>query len=326
MNQKGMMFTLMALFLVLGIIAFNEDSMSKWMLESESTKSIDISSVENKYANIMETVILLHTNSYRKEIDERNIPFTYLWAEDSNSIEIKQNIPLNTVDLENYFNFINIYNFYLSDNNYNNVFDGLEIDMNSIKNAPWGGTTEELRFLVKPFCYQYRVNGEEEMILEEAKTKKCSGVFVQSNIARFDITVAVRNFEEDFNVISCSGGACPEDAFNPASTDPYYRIEINDENCGNCNLSQKVISKHFAWGSDNNITIYNDGGSPESTEVKIRIKDDVNISRYGEKSIEIRLKTEFEEDIKSFEFLDFNYTVYSRDGKVRKSNNPLAIE
>ncbi len=326
MNSRGIMFTLMALILILGIIAFNESEMGNWAFESESTKVSDISSVKNKYSNIAETVTTLHPNGVRKEIGERNLPFEYYWEEDSNSIEIKQNIPLNTVDLENYFNFLNVYRQYLLDTEYENAFNGLRIDVNTLQNAPWGGTSEEFQFLLKPFCYQYRANGEEEMIMEASGSQKCSAAFSSNSIARLDINVMIRYSDEDFNIVECNGEACPQDAFNPLSTDPYYKIEIIDENCVSCSISQKVISEHFSWAADKNIIIYNNGGSPESAPVNISFGNDVNVSRHGDKSIEIRIKTEFTEKIDSFEFLDFNFTVYSRDGKSRKSNNPEAIQ
>jgi hypothetical protein len=213
---------------------------------------------------------------------------------------------------------------FLEDTNRENAFDGLPVDVNTLKNSQWGGTDTEMHFLVEPFCYGYSIGGQNEALFGKSSSAKCLEEFQDSYIKRFDLNIIIGNSNEDFNSLTCNGlGSCPQEAYDPEQPQgfPYYSIEINDSNCGSCALGQKVVSAHFDPGSDLNVVVECAGSGCVSDSIIVsRSGLDFNIFHESDYRLDISAKMTFSQNIARFYFLDFNVGVRHFNAEISKGS------
>ncbi len=324
-NQKGFLFTFMALVLILSIMALNSSIQDS---KNDSQKFLELArlvSVNNKFSNIERSAIDFKKSGIVNEFNQRIMPFTY--NIDSNSISVLQNLPLASGEANSFFDFMNLFGVFLEDSSYGNVFDGLNVDVNTVQNPFWGGSAEKIQFLIEPFCYQFSLNDLNGSSFGESKSGKCAENFDLQKIRRFDSNIVVRNFSEDFNRILCNGGACPDNPFDPSNPQPYYKIAIDDSNCGNCYFPQKIIANHFDPNTDTNISILCQGISCRSKSIDFVLNKGFSVSRNSDSnySVQLGMAVSFDSNIEQFYFLDFNYSVRDSDFNILKTNNPQAI-
>ncbi len=324
MNQNGFLFTFMALLVILSIMALNSSIKNA---ESDNQKFFEITkliSANNKFDNIKRSAIDFKKTGLVKQYTERILPFSY--NIDGNLISVSQNIPLNSNDTNGFFDFINLYEILLKDPTYGS-FDNLAVDVNTIKNSAWGGNDKSLHFLIEPFCYQFTVEDLGKSLFEQSTSGKCSGTFDYARTRRLDANVVIKNSVEDLNRISCNGGACPSNPYSAANPLPYYRIVIDDSNCGNCYFPQKTISNHFNPNSDLNISIFCQGTGCVSKGIDFLINKSFSVSRKQDSNypVSIGLAVSFDSNVEQFLFLDFNVSVKNQDFGITKTNNPQAV-
>lgn len=315
----------MAFLLILSIIALNNSIEAAKSNQQKFSEIAKLVSVNNKFDNINRGIVDLKKSGTAKQYNERILPFSY--NIDLNSISFSRNLPFGNAETDGFFDFINLYSVLLEDSSYANVFDGLAVDVNTIQNSSWGGSAKSMHFLIEPFCYQFTIIELNKAVFEESKSSQCSEAFDLNRIKRFDANVSIKNFSEDLNMISCNGGACPDNPFNPASALPYYRISIDDSNCGKCSFSQKIIADHFSPDADSNVLIYCQGAGCVSKSILFGIGKSFSVERSQDSNYRVlaELKASFDSNIGQFLFLDFNFSVQSQDYDIVKSNNPLAV-
>ncbi|MFA6065511.1 MAG: hypothetical protein WCW44_00850 [archaeon] len=312
MNNKGLLFTVMTLFLGITLLSsiITLEDISR---DSFSIKEIAALSVSSeRFNNISNQLIDLDKTGYAKNVMERTLPFEYGLNKDSNSLTITQQFPFSQAKYDAFFDAINIADIFFSDQNRLHAFDGLIIDINSPKNSAWGGSKNSINFLINPFCYEYIVNSSKEVQFSKSSSTNCSAPFTSSSIKRIDINILV-NSGDDYNSLLCNGSSCPQTSFNPLSSNPYYKITVIDTTCTSCNLSQKTASAHFNAGSDFNVTLACIGPSCTSTPVIIKESSlDFNISNTSGKIKDIITTITFNNYPSEFFAQDINLSVLSQ--------------
>lgn len=323
MRQRGLLFTVMAFFMILAILSLNA-VIREGFRESKSIGELSaLSAVASKFRNIERIAVELSEGGKLKEVNERVLPFNYDLNADQNFLIVQQQMPLKSVVWNEFFNVMNLLEVFLEDGNRGNVFDGLAVSIATAKNAAWGGASEELHFLVEPFCYELALR-QNTSLFRESGSVKCSQQFQNSFVKRFDLNIAIMNSNEDFNALHCNGTTqCPQEPFqeDPPSGYPYYRIEILDENCGNCVLPQKVVSQHFNPAQDFNVVVSCVGANCVSSPIIISSHElDFNVFHESSYRLAVTAKTTFSERASGFYFLDFNVSVAHFDVNASKNN------
>lgn len=324
LNSRGIIFTLMVVFMILAVISLNT-AVKQTFRESQGIEDISaFVAVGNKFKNIERQIIDLDREGNAKEMNERFLPFGYDLEKDQNSISIQQQLPAKSIVVDEFFNVVNFFAVFLNDANWGNVFDGLPVQAGTLKNPAWGGDSNALHFLIEPLCFEYTLKGIDTMVFADSNSEKCAGEFEQSDIRRFDLNIAISNPSEDFNALYCNDNpACPQQAFNPEHPQnwPYYRIFVDDSNCTNCLLSQKVASAHFDPNQDFNVMVSCVGAGCASSPIIITQAGlDFNVFRNSAYRLNISAKITFSRNIEQFLFSDFNVSVRHPTTNASKSN------
>ncbi len=319
MNQKGIMFSLMVLIMILSVIALQDVFRESKIAQQRNPEKTRIFSVNEKYENINRNIVDLFKEDYLREVSQRNLPFNYLI--DGNKIKFNHSIPWDKGTIENYFDTINTYRIFISDKNYSNAFDGIFTQVETLQNSEWGGTATDTHFLIQPFCTNFETGDLNRARITESFASQCLNSFDENKMRRFDVDIVVRNSNEDFNSVFCSNG-CSSQNFNPSNSNPYYRLVIDDTKCSSkCNLSQTVFSKHFL--ADDNETIILSGAA--SKPLRIRFMNGVLVQRNGDFFVDSNIQVQFDQNISDLFFLDFNFTLTEPDFNIVKTNNPQKL-
>lgn len=327
MNNSGFLFTLMAVLLILSIISLNDSVLRSRSEGQRLFSQAKVLSVNNRFDNINRLAVDFKKGGYANPVNQRILPFSYLI--DGNHIRVSQNLPLASGETDGFFNFLNFSKILLEDSSYGNVFDGLSVDVNTVRNSNWGGNAKSLNFLIEPFCYQFSSLDLNKSVFSESFSGKCSEVFDYDKVRRFDVNVSIRNFGEDLNRVLCNGDDdCPNNAFNSSNPLPYYKITIDDSNCGSCFFSQKTIASHFNPLSDLNVAIFCQGSSCRSKSIDFFINKSLSVFRRTDSNYQvlIDLNVMFDSNIEQFLYLDFNVAVKDSEKGIVKTNNPLSIQ
>lgn len=322
MNNKGVLFTAIAFLMVLSIIALNTVIKENRAQEQHFVVPANILRVSGLFENINESVIELKKSQEAVEIEKRVLPFDYSFDENSLSIELR--LPFRAIELGVYFDTLNFAEIMLEDKNYENVYSGLAVDINTVKNAEWGGTDNGFEFLVEPYCYEFSII-QNKIEFRESKSAKCLEEFDFSNTRRIDLNIVILQFNEDYNSLECTPEPCEQQAFNANNPNPYFSLNIDDSNCDYCDLEQNSVSMHFDPENTQEITLSCQGEECNSTPVEMALSEGVLVD-HNSSRIGITLSQLFSSEIDSFKLLDFNVTVSTLDGKIVKSNNPSAID
>ena len=281
-----------------------------------------LEAVGSKAKNIERMVIDLDQVEVMEEINERRLPFSYELDKDAGRVAVQQDLPLGSDKLEGFFDLINLLEVFLEDADRDNVFDGLVVEVDTLKNSDWSGTDESLSFLVEPFCYEYVTDGLESMLFRESSSEKCLDFFQNSDFERLDLDLTIQNSDEDFDEILCDGGSCPEEDYNPSHPQgwPYYRIQVLNCELPNCTLAQTVVSEHFDPEVSFDIAISCTGGECVSDPINISHSSlDFSISHSSDYTLDVGAQVTFNDSIESFYFLGFDATVSHFNEAASKS-------
>jgi hypothetical protein len=319
MNNKGVLFTFFT-FLLIGVLL----SLVIFTIDSERRSSITtveiavLNAVNAKYDDITDDIITLDHPIGVPGIQQRIIPFNYQM--DGNTIAFTQQLPIESGKLALYYDLINAYSIFITDENFGTTFDGVKVDMDVPKPIEWGGAGQEAHFNLLPQCIQYQITDSNNVRLESTSTIGCQNTFNFSSIKRIDLNVSLLSTVDDYNSVSCSmEGGCPHQDFNEESSLPFFQLFFLDANCTSCNLTaqDKNISMHFSntW---NTITFTCDGIC-RSEPLVISIGDGIRFSKGGTPSL-LETKIIFNEEIKTFYYQDANYTVSKTGFSTKKSN------
>src|SRR3989344_2244874 len=301
--RRGVLFSLMIFLLIMSILSLHSASQKNSVsLQEALTESAAFRKVSDKHSNVFNNFSRLSTNFTEKTIDERILPFSY--EIDGNSLTIIADIPLAYGKIETYLSALNAYRVFLQDQNYQNEYDSLQVDINTLTPISWGGSDSNLSFTALPHCMKYYINDNNKQRFDFP----CQG-YTYASIVRQDINAAL-SAAHDFNSISCNfNGAslCFNQDFNSLDARPYLRIELLDANCTRCTLSQKIIRGHFDPSVQSSVYV-SCVGLCSSPSLDMDFTNRPQYSFLGS-PIKLRIKTDLNSAIEDFFFTDANILV-----------------
>jgi hypothetical protein len=320
MNERGFLFTVMTLFLGISIISsaalFSDISKESFTME----ESLALTGVAFRFDNIYREIIDLDKTDYAKTVSERAIPFKYDLNKQEGTIIIRQDLPLSQPKLKSFFDSMNLSSIFFNDTNINNIFDGVNTQINSPKDSAWGGSSSKVSFLINPFCYSYKLDYSGNALLgeEDNYSSRCTEAFSMQSIKRVDINISL-NSGDDFNSFTCNSLPCTQNAFNPTSNLPYYSINLIDSSCPSCSLPEKISSGHFAPEIDFDAVVSCEGGACTSMPITISRKNlDFNFTHPTGRNVTISTKVTFTQKITEFFTPDVNITISLGEGGFSK--------
>ncbi len=322
MNNRGLLFTIMTLFMIFGIIALNESLNDISRSYSPSTSAISAYSATDSFRNAESLLYDLDQIGYSKTAKERTLPFSYTLNKDLNFISITQEISLGSAQINDLYSYLNISAVFLNDTNYSNSFTGTTFNVSSPKNTAWGGSEKSVHFLLNPLCYEYVIFDEFNLGFSKSNSPKCESAFNSSSIKRFDISITILSNLSDFNSLLCNGAICPAAAYNAGDTRPYYSITLIDTNCPKCSLSQKTASSHFISSSDLNFSLKCIGGACASPELVVKLNNlDLSYSYSSDQKLSVLTKVTFNSKPKEFFISDVNLLATTGQNGAERRNN-----
>ena len=312
-NNKGIFFSVMTLFLILAIVSFNvmlDNAAIDLKSFDESTSLISIS---NRYSNIYSQTISLRKEGYPKQVFERSLPINYDINNTKKSISISQKFPTSESLFDETFDTMNFFRIFMEDANTENIYDGIMVDVNTPRNSLWSGSKEQVSFLIDPICYGITTDVN-SILFYKVITDKCTEQFASTNIKQFFFGIKPSS-NLDYNTVLCNGGACPSEAYN--GIDHYFELVIDDSDCFNCSISKKVISQNFNPGDDINIWIGCNGACASDPTTIIHDALDFNIMSNGAQ-IDFNSEIIFDKKINDFLMYDINMRVSGFSGVYRE--------
>ncbi|PIU21355.1 MAG: hypothetical protein COT15_02775 [Candidatus Diapherotrites archaeon CG08_land_8_20_14_0_20_34_12] len=320
-NSKGALFSFMVLVLILGLILLNSYIDASRQNSFGFENSISLSKVNEKISNVQNNIGILPKEGKSKQVFQRVLPFNYSY--DANSLDLNFSLPFESSKINNFFDSINLYKIFVEDQNYSNLYDDIAVSLSTLKNSAWGGSNNNLQFLVLPICMRIKNEDLNKIVFEDGNSSLCSQSFSMSSVKRIDLNIIL--YDADFNAIKCNGAACPQDSYSQSNPNPYLNIYLETKNCPTCLLSQKTISKHFSPALDFNFFLYCNGAG--CTSKPITLIAGQKLYEFTSKTNTLSIKFTFNQEIESFMFLDFNILASTDknygSSKVKGSNIPL---
>lgn len=318
LNKRGLLFTIMTLFLIFGIITLNEVLADSFRAYSPPSEALSLYSAASIFRNASSIILDLDKTGYAKTSIEHIYPFKYSLDKDLNSFLLSQEYSLDSEQLGIIFDYLNLSEILLSDENYSHAFSGIVLDINSPKNSAWGGTTSAASFLLLPFCYQYTLFDSSTAGFSKTTNNFCTEDFDYSKIRRIDINIHVLTSSADFSSLLCDNNACPTDSFNPLNPNPFYNISVLDENCLSCALTQKTASSHFLPSSSLFFAL---SGSASPTLSINLSKMDLNYSYSSEQKLNISTSFLFNKEPTGFIVKGVNIAAHLPTMKAEKKSD-----
>lgn len=311
-GRKGALYTAITLILLLSLMAFSASIFSLRNIQKSDIAFLEaIDSSNDKFSGIERAVLSVDKNGYNKVIDERNLPFSY--NRDENYLEVIQELPLKQISWNSFFDLINGFEVFLEDENYSNAFDGTSVSAETVQNSSWLGDMNSARFLLLPSCLTYSFLYDSNALGKSGfsgtdRKFDCLQDFNWQSVSSIWITVKLKSSSEDFDTTSYGF----ENSFNPLNPYPYVVVYIDDSNCLNCSLSKKTVSFHLNPNIDNNIVFSCSNPPCTSQNVKVSVGKDILFSHLGRR-LDINSTFLFRQEIESFEFYDFNFSLNRKD-------------
>jgi len=308
LNQKGVMFTLMAFILLTTLLSLNEirTSHDRALSEGETQKNA-FKNVSSKFSNIESNIITLASNDAEREIDQRILPFEY--AIDQNRFETSFTLPIKKERTDAYLEVLNAMKVFIEDANYSNQFDSQNVDLNILTPSLWGGSDTNISFIIEPQCIKYSILDGNIISFEFV----CSG-FDYNAVTRQDINIILGQ-AHDFNSIACSfngNNNCFSDPFDPLDTRPYLNVNIDSIECINCALGQTAISGHFDPNQTSNITMSCIGIGCVNPDLSMDFSN-MTVFEYHGLEFDFEYAIDLNSQIEGFRFNDANILVENRD-------------
>jgi hypothetical protein len=314
MKNKGIVFSLSVLLLVLSFVLLQQATTRASIAQSQAEKSNSMfRNLNEHYAGLASNTIELDTKSSYGKIQQRTLPFMY--KADQNYLELSYKTPLKHSTIGNFFDLINAFKIFVQDKNYSDFYNGINTQADTIENSNWGGTQTGLNFITEPSCMQIFVD-------ENGITfgKGWCGQFDLNQAALIDSNISVYSPTEDLNKITCmwnENNSCPDDPFDTTNPNPYYSLQILDQNCSECAFSAKTVNGHIDISKGNWIAVSCDGTSCTSPQIDINVAQNYSISR-NENALPVQITTGImlKNKITAFYFNDLNITVSGTDYNI----------
>lgn len=324
MNQNGFFLTLSAFVIATAILFFNSSAFEKQLFFEQRPELIALQEAGQKYRDIQRTIIdldLEETNA-KKRVLERGLPFSY--EADQNRLFVSQYFPVFPSSLATYFTSLNGFRIFFLEKAREDLSPDFALDINTARDANWGGNATEAGFLLFPFCAKYGV-GEHSVALVQSTAPQCLPPFDPDSLQRADINFFVSDAREDFNRLVCNGAACPQDPFDPGNPNPFFSISFETTLCPHCSIAPATISTHFPAGSDYNVFLSCNSPSCESEPLQLLFNNFFVFSRDTNKAMRLEMELFFDENISSFQSTDFNYSIRVPRYGIVRTNNPTTV-
>lgn len=322
MGERGVLFTYLTFLFVgilLALVAFNLDTNTR---TAASTVEISVlNSINAKYDDITDDIITLDHPIGIPSIQQRILPFSYVVGD--RSFSVIQTLPVTSGKLEQYFDLINAYSIFATDQNTQTTFDGMVIDLNVPIPPSWGGSDSRAGFNLLPQCVQYQLLDVNRTSFESLSTFGCETEFSLASLVRIDVNVSLPQTIDDYSTVSCSfdgNTVCPHADFN-SQNGTFFHIQLNDVNCTSCSLStnDKNISGYFDPEIEGTITYSCAGPACTSEPLIFTIQNGIRF-QHGGSPATLSMDVHFRDDISTFYFQDANYNVRKSGFSTYKSN------
>ena len=290
---------------------------SKKIAAGNSVELLAFNSLEQKFDDILMNAIRFSGFGASESVKQRILPFDFTL--DQNTFTASMEFPHDKRDIDVFFDALNAFEIWLEDTSSAVYYPGILADANTPKNSTWSGTTNYVQFYLLPPCLKFKIFDENRVGFEGSQ--ECETSFSVSNISRYDVNITLSD-TADFNSVACnfdSNIECPANQFNPLSNQPFLQVSITDTNCSRCSIdsSLKTISTHFDPAKQHNVLLSCIGAGCISTDMNILMSTVPQVHFRGPAQ-EISLGVTFREEIDSFDYLDFNFSVENPFIPVKK--------
>ena len=303
--KKGVLFTVLTLFLILNLYALSRVSSELKSADASVFSELNaLATADSKLKSIINNAAFYDGFGSADSTRQRVLPMQF--TADLNSVVFYQKLPASNAVVSGFFDSINAFEIFMEDSSYSNIYDGISVDINTIKNSSWGGSADVISLQLLPQCFAYELEG-----LDTISIKQSCAAFNVDALKKIDMNVLVEN-SEDFNSVACDfpgKTACPNEAFNPASPLPYLQLRILDENCSMCNIPDEntTVSAHFDPQQSNSVLI-SCVGSCTSSPIALSLSTSVQLQKTGTQN-NFSIGLDFNESISEIRFRDFNASV-----------------
>jgi len=322
-NQRGILFTLIALLFVLAILTLNSEIRSSTRDLEPQPELTRLRELGKVYRDIERSLVQLDLNGGRKKIVEQGLPFSYILI-NPHRIILSQELPLNQQVFSGYFDSVQGYRvFYLGLHDDLNRTEIL-IDMNAATDLNWGSILDSPSFLLEPVCARYQLSLAQSTV-DGGGSQACSSMFDPNSIRRTDINILVKDPSADFNFLRCNGSSCPTDSFNPANPLPFFSVNFLVDSCQKCTLSQTLVSGHYATTADFNVFLTCSGPNCHSKGVTLAFGPRFRAWSDANRSVDMNIGLDFNRSIQSFRSMDFNFSVKATKYQILRTNRVLTL-
>ena len=312
---KGVLFSVMVLMLITALLSLYAVAITKDnQINSNVSEVNSFQRVSDKFANIKNNYTKLAISGNEKTIDQRIIPFMY--DVNSQGITINTKIPVRRTIMDSYLETMNVFKVFLEDTDYNNEFDSLEVDINTIMPPLWGGSYELISFLIKPQELLYSITDDNSLLFN----------FIGEDYNYFSMKkqeIEIIPYSgSDFNSVSCYFNGlttCLNEDYNSNETLPYLRVFFNDSSCSNCSLSQNTIKGHFNPLQRSTIKLSCIGTTCISQDFDLNFSNLTKIQHNGS-SAEINIFIDLNSTVEEFYFNDANILVKNESFGTKRWN------
>ncbi|HLC92758.1 MAG TPA: hypothetical protein VJH23_03550 [archaeon] len=303
-RRKGLLFSLMVFILLSALLSLHSASESSRESYGEGlSESYAFRRVSDRYTNINKNISDLSANEAENAVDSRILPFAY--GIDGNRITISSEIPVLGKKVENYLETLNAFGVFLEDTNYQNEFDSMRADINTLEPPEWGGSDRNVSFTVQPQCMEYSITDANGVSFAFPCV---AGQYAA--LVRQDINISLST-AHDFNSLACTfngANSCPDLDFNAASGMPYISIAFDGADCPDCSLVQNKVRGHYDPAQQNRVLLTCFGALCTSDPIDINFSTSTLISHSGTKA-DMAVVMDFNSEIRSFGFSDVNIQV-----------------
>jgi len=315
LNSKGLLFTIMTLFLIFGIITLNEALSDTARGYSPSSETISLYSISNTYQNAASLMYNLDKSGYAKYSMKNVFPIDPTIDRDNNTSSISQNFSIDQNQINAAFDYLNLTRIFIEEKSHNYYSTGTLIDINSPKNRAWdvASTNNSLSFIMLPFCYAYTIIDTTSSKFSTIPLESpCKENITLSKMKQIDINIVLLSSTIDFNSITCNSETCP--AYT--GTTNNYNLKFDTTNCPSCLANKNKLSIPFSSTSKIEVR----GATTPALIINIS-GTDINFSYSSEKKVGIYTKFYFNQQPTGIVIKDVSILVNSESNTSSKQSN-----
>ncbi|MBS3058523.1 MAG: hypothetical protein J4478_03935 [Candidatus Diapherotrites archaeon] len=317
-GKKGVLLSFTALLLILALLSLI-DALNTQSSRANASQALvfALQSASSKFENLYTDIVFLDKEPAAKIVDERNLPFSY--SLDYNSVQVIQELPLKQNVWDSYFDLLNSFKIFNESPDFE-ISDGFAISVQTVQNSKWGGSAQDMNFLLLPQCLQYSaLSNLSQAGFYPASSVECpSSGFDASKIKKYSISIRVKKTSlEDYNAISYNIAGFSNPAF------PEFEFNFIDSNCSQCAVptASKHIEGYFDPSQQSSIRIYCSGSGCNSQDINISIGNGIQAFHSGSYRIDANFSLIFKNPISAFYFTDFNVSVQNQDFNITYANS-----